>query len=164
MARVIGLPTKLKRSEHSPTAGPWPGILADSSDWLGTWRLEANAANDYQIDREIQRSVNFTGINGIHLQDQAITESMGPTYERTREHLGTSDRMVILTRRRVINAARALAEKGEVPACVDEPSLYMVRSGGVVLPRNADWLEATADLRRALADDVFEEQARVGVT
>jgi phthalate 4,5-dioxygenase len=116
------------------------------------------------IDREMQRNVNFTGINGIHLQDQAITESMGPLYPRTQEHLGTSDRMVILTRRRAIAAAKALAETGEVPACVDRPEMYMVRSGGVVLARSADWLEATADLRRAHVDEVYEKQARVGLT
>jgi phenylpropionate dioxygenase-like ring-hydroxylating dioxygenase large terminal subunit len=140
------------------------GFLPDTTEWLGHWRLAANGSNDYQVDREMQRGVNFTGINGIHLQDQAITESMGPIYPRTQEHLGTSDRMVILTRRRAIAAARALAEKGEVPACVDNPELYMVRSGGVVLPRDADWLEATTELRQAHVNEVYEEQARVGLT
>ena len=40
----------------------------------------------------------------------------------------------------------------------------MVRSGGVILPADADWLEATSDLRRANLNDVYEEQARVGLT
>ena len=140
------------------------GFKEDSSDWLGRWRMAANQANDYLIDRDKQRTVNYTGIEGIHLQDQAITESMGPIYRRTQEHLGTTDRMVILTRRRAIAAARALAERGEVPPSVDNPELYLVRSGGVVLPRNADWLDATAELRLAHVDDVYEEQARVGLT
>jgi hypothetical protein len=140
------------------------GYKEDSTGWLGRWRLAANGDNDYLINRDMQRSINFTGIDGIHLQDQAITESMGTIYERTREHLGTSDRMVIQTRRRVIAAAKRLAETGEAPVSVDEPSLFMVRSGGVVLPAEADWLEATSDLRRANVDDVYEEQARVGLT
>jgi hypothetical protein len=72
--------------------------------------------------------------------------------------------MVILTRRRMIAAARALAEKGEVPLSVDRPEMYMVRSGGVVLPRSADWLEATEELRKAHVDDVYEEQTRVALT
>ena len=29
------------------------------------------------IDREAQKTKSFTGIAGIHQQDQAITESMG---------------------------------------------------------------------------------------
>ncbi len=140
------------------------GFKEDSTDWLGRWRLAADSENDYLIDRDMQRVTNYTGIDGIHLQDQAITESMGSIYRRTQEHLGTSDRMVIQTRRRVIAAAKRLAETGEVPASVDNPELFMVRSGGVILPADADWLEATSDLRRANVNDVYEEQARVGLT
>ena len=51
---------------------------------------------------------SYTGIPGIHQQDQAITESMGTIYDRNHEHLGTSDAMVIRTRRRLVNAAKAL--------------------------------------------------------
>jgi len=36
-----------------------------------------------------------------------------------------------------------------VPPGVDDPKAYAVRSGGVVLPRGADWIEATRELRRA---------------
>ena len=126
-----------------------PQFLPNTTDWLGRWRLAANASNDYGIDREVQRTQSFTGINGIHLQDQAVTESMGPIYNRTQEHLGTSDRMVIRTRKRLIDAAKALRDTGQVPPGVDEPKVYAVRSGGVVLPRGADWIEATQELRRA---------------
>jgi len=76
---------------------------------------------------------------------------MGPIIDRTHEHLGSSDAMVIRTRRRVIRAARALCDGGVVPPGVDEPQVYRCRSGGVVLPRDANWLDATKDLRRAFA-------------
>jgi nitrite reductase/ring-hydroxylating ferredoxin subunit len=84
----------------------------------------------------------------FHQQDQAVTESMGPIIDRAREHLGSSDAMVIRTRRRVLGAARALRDRGEIPPAVDAPGLYRCRSGGVILPRGADWLEATRDLRQ----------------
>jgi hypothetical protein len=35
---------------------------------------------------------------------------------------------------------------------VDAPQAYAQRSGGVVLPRSADWWEATKDLRKAFVD------------
>jgi phthalate 4,5-dioxygenase len=73
---------------------------------------------------------------------------MGPIYDRTQEHLGTSDAMVIRTRRRVINAAKALRDRGEVPPGVDDATVYRCRSGGVILPRDANWLDATKELRR----------------
>ena len=75
--------------------------MPDTTDWLGKFRLTQNKDNDYLIDRKAQRTESFTGIAGIHQQDQAVTESMGPIYDRTQEHLGTSDAMVIRTRRRV---------------------------------------------------------------
>ncbi len=137
------------RPDGAAVFGGRGGMLPDTSDWKGRFRLAANARNDYLIDREEQRRNSFTGIAGIHLQDQAITESMGPIYNRSREHLGTSDSMVIRTRRRLIRAARALRENAIEPLTVDHPGLYRVRSGGVVLPRSVDWLEATADLRRS---------------
>ena len=122
--------------------------LPDTTDWLGKWRLSQNMANDYLIDREGQRSgKNYTGIGGIFQQDQAVTESMGPVYERGHEHLGTSDAMIIRTRRRVINAAKALREHGVSPPGTDKPEVYRTRSGSVILPRNADWLEATKEAR-----------------
>ncbi len=141
-------------------AGARPGgfeFLPDSPDWLGKFRLAQNKDNDYLIDREAQRTQSFTGIAGIHQQDQAVTESMGPIYDRTQEHLGTSDAMVIRTRRRVINAARALRDNAVTPPGVDNPAVYRHRSGGVILPRDCDWLEATKGLREAFAGPTPEK-------
>jgi len=141
-------------------AGARPGgfeFLPDTPDWLGKFRLTQHKDNDYLIDRKAQRTESFTGIAGIHQQDQAVTESMGPIYDRTQEHLGTSDAMVIRTRRRVINAARALRDNAVTPPGVDNPAVYRHRSGGVILPRDADWLEATKGLREAFAQPTSEE-------
>jgi hypothetical protein len=119
---------------------------------LGRWRLAHNASNDHGIDREAQRTQSFTGIDGIHLQDQAVTESMGPIIDRSIEHLGSSDAMVIRTRRCLVRAAQALRDAGTTPPGVDNPQLYRQRSGGVILPRTADWLEATQELRQAFVE------------
>ena len=128
-------------------------FLPDTSDYLGKFRLTQNKDNDYLIDREAQRTHSFTGIAGIHQQDQAVTESMGPIIDRTQEHLGTSDAMIIRTRRRAINAAKALRDNGVIPPGVDNPAVYRYRSGGVILPRSADWLEATKELREAFVQE-----------
>jgi hypothetical protein len=75
----------------------------NSTDWYGLWRPAANAANDYQIDREAQRNdVIYTGISYIHMQDQAITESMGEIVDHSFEHLAPSDQMITRTRRRLL--------------------------------------------------------------
>jgi phenylpropionate dioxygenase-like ring-hydroxylating dioxygenase large terminal subunit len=141
--------------------------LPDSSDWLGRARLTANRDNDYKIDRDVQRNDKtengYTGIAGIFLQDQAITESMGPIYRRQNEHLGTSDSMIIRVRRRLINSAKALRDQGIVPPGAEAPELYRQRSGWVILPRGADWLEATEGLRHAFVGRT-EQPAQIANT
>ena len=140
-----------------------PAMLPNTSGWLGRFRLEANESNDYLLDRGAQeRDEEYSGISGIHLQDQAITESMGPIYDRTQEHLGGSDAMVIRVRRRLIAAARALAEGGTVPPGVDQPGVYRQRSGGVILDEDADWVEATRHLRQAYVTHGDLDPAVVG--
>jgi phenylpropionate dioxygenase-like ring-hydroxylating dioxygenase large terminal subunit len=122
----------------------------DGTGWFDRFRCVANESNDYQIDRAAQRSnESYTGIGSIYLQDQAVTESMGPVYKRWEEHLGTSDAMIIRTRRRLIDAARALRDNGTLPPGADDPGVYAMRSGGIVLPRNVNWVEATAERRKA---------------
>jgi hypothetical protein len=127
--------------------------LPATSDWLGRWRMNENLGNDFEIDRDLQKSgESYSGIRGIRQQDAAVTGSMGPIYDRSSEHLGTTDALIIRTRRRIIAAAKALRDEGVLPPGVDEPEIYRQRSGGVVLPRNVDWWEGTKDLRRAFAD------------
>ena len=74
---------------------------------------------------------------------------MGTIYDRTKEHLGSSDTMVIRVRRRLFDAAKALAETGSLPRSVDHPEVYRQRSGGVILPEEADWITDTEELRKA---------------
>jgi hypothetical protein len=85
---------------------------------------------------------------------------MGTIIDRTQEHLGSSDAMVIRTRRRALNAAKALRDTGAVPPGVDDPTVYRARSGGVILPRSASWLEATRDLRQAFRESPVPDAAR----
>ncbi len=122
--------------------------LPNSSDWLGRWRLTQSLTNDYMIDREAQaRGDSFTGVRGVRQQDKVVTESMGPIMDRTHEHLGTSDTMIIRSRRKYLKSAKDLAEFGTVPPGVDHPELYRSRSGSIILPRGVDWVSATEELR-----------------
>jgi phenylpropionate dioxygenase-like ring-hydroxylating dioxygenase large terminal subunit len=132
-------------------AGNGRQYLPDTSDWLGKSRPAQNASNDYWIDREAQsRNEIYSGIpGGAGPQDIAVQESMGPIWDRTMEHLGTSDSMVTQARRKMLNAARALRDHGTPPPSVDKPEAFATRTGGVILPEGVNWFEATQDLRRA---------------
>jgi nitrite reductase/ring-hydroxylating ferredoxin subunit len=128
---------------------PQYGYLPETSGFLGKWRMVQNRHNDYLLDRDFQKDGSYTGIKGIGIQDEAVTESMGPIVDRTQEHLGTSDLMVIRLRQLLLQAARRLREHGEVPPAVDNPEVYAVQSGGVILPNHiTDGISATIDLQQ----------------
>ena len=100
-----------------------------------------NKANNYLIDRSAQKTVSFTGITGVRVQDMAVQEDQrGPISDRTTEHLGSSDTGVIATRRRLLRQAAAL-EKGVEPLQVSMPGAYRVRSMAVVADRAVPWQE-----------------------
>ena len=121
-------------------------LLSNTTDWLGRFRVEQNAGNDYLIDRDVQRNDTFTGIEGIISQDHAITESMGPIVERESEHLAPSDVMITQVRRLLVRSALDHAKDGTVPKSATDPKVYEgVRSGQFVAPEAQDWLEATAE-------------------
>ena len=90
---------------------------------------------------------SYTGIQGIRQQDMAVTESMGAIYQLDKEHLGTTDVLIIRMRKRLIEAAKALRDHGTVPPGVDNPQLYRIRSGEVVIPKDQDWWEYTQPAR-----------------
>jgi phenylpropionate dioxygenase-like ring-hydroxylating dioxygenase large terminal subunit len=134
---VSGAPTGIQRE-----------YLPNTTDWHGRFNITQNFANDFLIDREAQKNwESYTGINGIRQQDMAMTEGMGPIMDRSKEHLGTTDQLIIRTRRRLVAAARALEQNGTVPPGLEHPELYHQRSGGIVLPRTVDWWEATRQIR-----------------
>ncbi|HWO74064.1 MAG TPA: phthalate 4,5-dioxygenase, partial [Dehalococcoidia bacterium] len=93
--------------------------------------------NDYFIDREAQKTVSYTGIRGIAQQDMAVTESMGPIFDRTREHLGSTDAAIIKMRRMLIKAAKDLANGIEPPAL--EGPFHEIRSAEKILAPGEDW-------------------------
>lgn len=81
-------------------------------DLLPDFRLRKNLFNDFMIDRELQRTKSFTGITGINTQDVAIQEGMGPIVDRSKEHLGSTDRAIVTLRRLLLDATRTAAAGG----------------------------------------------------
>jgi phthalate 4,5-dioxygenase oxygenase subunit len=115
----------------------------------GTFRPAANKDNDYLIDREAQRrGVTYSGVEGIAMQDASLQESMGPIVDRTKENLVSTDNGIIMARHRLMKAARALKEKGQIPPGVD-PAHHRVRSAAVILAPDENFSEAAGDALKA---------------
>jgi hypothetical protein len=110
----------------------------------GTFQTVANRGNDYTIDRQLQRHGNFSGIRSVPVQDYAVTSDQGggAIADRSKEHLTTSDTAIVMMRKKLLEAAAALAEGNEPPEA-QRSDAYRVRSIETKLPRDADVFERT---------------------
>ena len=140
---------ELPEEDRAGRAGrvPSTGFLPATTDPLSHWNFVARNSNDYFLDRQKQKTVNYTGLDESNpLQDGAVQESMGSILDRSIEHLGSADAMVIRVRRRLIDAVRAYRDEGGTPPGVDSPTLYRRRGVQLTLPHGANWMEATEDM------------------
>jgi phthalate 4,5-dioxygenase len=97
------------------------------------WLPTEHRANRYGLDRQRQRKMNYSGIEGIETQDRAMTEGMGALCDRTEEHLGTSDLAVIAMRRVLERRAQDL-QKGIRPRAAHLANQFGARPLDVVCP------------------------------
>ncbi len=104
----------------------------------GTFVLNRNPGNDYRIDRQRQKTQTFTGIVGTNTQDYAMQEGMGPISDRSREHLGTSDRAIVVMRR-LIKEAIDSVESGGTLRGIDPATYRDVRPYDGMVPEGGDW-------------------------
>ena len=95
--------------------------------------------NDYQVDRDYAGSPCYSGISDFGSQDLMVTESPGAIWDRSQEHLGTTDKSIITMRKILLRAARDLANGIEPPAV--DPSLPYteIRGAEKILAPGEDW-------------------------
>jgi nitrite reductase/ring-hydroxylating ferredoxin subunit len=124
-------PARPEDSHRSPEIGP-------------DYRRIRTKANHYLIDRERQRTTDFTGIENFLNHDGMATETMGPLYDRSKEHLGYSDSTVIAVRRRLIEAAQAF-QRGEEPPGInlapEDVTLSHIDTCTGMVPSGQHWHE-----------------------
>ncbi len=97
------------------------------------------AENHYQVDRGAQKTLSFAGISDFVSQDLAVTESMGPVYDRRKEHLGSTDAAVMRMRSILLAAARSLAAGGEPPAVAGDLDYQSIHAAEKILATGEDW-------------------------
>ena len=111
--------------------------------------------NAWGFDAEEQRTRTFLGMgeDDINVHDQWAVESMGAIQDRTREHLGTSDRVIAANRRMLINAIETV-RRGGLPPMALSPTQAAAMQGpdtmDCIAPADhwqAHWREAAARKR-----------------
>jgi phthalate 4,5-dioxygenase oxygenase subunit len=124
-----------ERATHLRAGGLLAGVDVDAD-----YRKRRTPANNWLQDRAAMRRGHFTGIDGISMEDIAVQESMGPIYDRRKEHLGTSDVAIIRLRRRLLDAVRAFTERGEAPLGLGAPIVYdRIRAEERMIPLGSSW-------------------------
>jgi len=146
------LPDRPMTADDICTVESWTGAYAEVDP--NTFEPVANRANNYLLDREKQRSENFTGMRGIREEDIAVQEDQygGPIADRTKEHLGTSDAGVIALRRRLLKAARDL-QAGHEPPELRSGHAYRVHPAADLVHRDVSFAQvARSTLPAAVAE------------
>lgn len=120
-----------------------------------------NRSNEYLIDRQMQKHVNFTGVKGVAEQDAMIQDSQGRIADRTIEHLSASDAAVVRFRRKVLEGAKALAA-GKEPDAPYKHDSYTLRSGSWIASEGVPFEQVMMERFGDLAGRVREQESKVG--
>jgi phthalate 4,5-dioxygenase oxygenase subunit len=73
----------------------------------------------FNPQEQVQRTYLGMGEDDINVHDQWACESMGAIQDRTREHLGTSDKVIMANRRLLLQAIDAVEQGGPAPGMAD---------------------------------------------
>jgi nitrite reductase/ring-hydroxylating ferredoxin subunit len=123
---------------------------------LPDYKPRRNKENDYGFDPREQATQTYTGMgDDINVHDQWAVESMGPIQNRTREHLGSSDKGIVQYRRMLKREIETAASGGRPMMFLDPASARAIRgpaSMDGIGPSNdwqRYWKEVDAERRRA---------------
>ncbi len=91
---------------------------------------KAGRHNQWGYNPREQREQTFLGMgeDDINVHDQWAVESMGPIQDRTREHLGSTDKVILAHRRLLRQAIEAVQAGGPAPGMAD-PALQAQMCG-----------------------------------
>ena len=101
-----------------------------------------NKTNDYGFDAQEQEHATFTGMGtDINVHDQWACESMGAIADRTKEHLGQSDKAITAYRRLLRSAIEAAGNGGKPLMVLDAAAAAKVTGPAAIdgIGPSEDW-------------------------
>lgn len=97
-----------------------------------------NRGNAYQFNVELGKKYN-AGLPGLWVQDAACQSGVSPIYDRSQEHLGTTDMGIVRTRRLLLEALKRLSDGGAPPVSATDPDQFLRRAISITIPAGEDW-------------------------
>ena len=118
----------------------------------------AGRHNNWGFDADEQRTQTYLGMGeeDINVHDQWAVESMGEIQDRTREHLASSDKVIMANRRLLIKAIETVQQGGVAPGIADASLAGQMRGPDTVdgiapAEQWASWWQEQARAKRAAA-------------
>lgn len=110
-----------------------------SADWVTNRNIE----NRYLQDRKEMETTSFIGMGRFFpVHDLYATETQGPVQDRTKEHLGYTDKAIAAQRRLLLNAIRQMQEGSDPPHVIRDAaknSMEDLICADAVIPAGEDW-------------------------
>ncbi|MBX3610252.1 MAG: Rieske 2Fe-2S domain-containing protein [Hydrogenophaga sp.] len=118
----------------------------------------------FNPQEQVERTYLGMGEDDINVHDQWACESMGAIQDRTREHLGTSDKVIMAHRRLLQQAIDAVENGGDAPGIASTASLAEISGPDTIdgfAPTGAwqDWWQTAVRERRERAPWTVEGKA-----
>ena len=109
----------------------------------------------FNAQEQLTRTYLGMGEDDINVHDQWAVESMGAIQDRTLEHLGTSDKVIMANRRNLLKAIETVQSGGAAPGVADA-----TQAGAIAGPDTVDgiapagtWPEWWREQARAKRDN-----------
>ena len=114
-----------------------------------TYWNKYNRDNAYHFDYESQVNKYNAGLPGLWIQDAACQSGVSHIYDRSKEHLGTSDTGIARTRRLLLDSVKKMSVNNTEPASVRNPDQFLWRAISITIPEGGDWKTLGQEYMRA---------------
>ena len=125
-----------ERERQIAWSGLIPGIDIDKN-----FRMIRNRKNNWLQDRvAMETGESASGLRGVHMEDAVVQESMGPIFDRSTEHLGTTDIAVVRMRRLMLQSVRGFIKEGKPPLGLNTQISYeKLRGEDAIITPETTW-------------------------
>jgi len=127
-----------ERERQIAWSGLIPGVDIDQN-----FHMMRNRENNWLQDRAaMEAGQSASGLRGVQVEDAVIQESMGPIYDRSTEHLGTTDIAVVRMRSLLLRSVRGFVREEKTPLGLNKKIPYeRLRGEEAIISRETTWQE-----------------------
>ena len=127
-----------ERERQIAWSGLIPGVDIDQN-----FHMMRNRENNWLQDRAaMEAGQSASGLRGVQVEDAVIQESMGPIYDRSMEHLGTTDIAVVRMRSLLLRSVRGFIREEKTPLGLNKKIPYeRLRGEEAIISGETTWQE-----------------------